>query len=259
MKQYLLNNGSAVRYLDLPGQNPPIVVLHGLGCASSFEYPAVFAQSALAGRRALLIDLLGAGYSDRPLDFDYSVEAHAEYLNEMIRSLKLGSIILFGHSLGGAVAICLAGLLQDRVSSLILTESNLDCSVAGALSHKIGTQSREAFLTRGYNELLASARQKNPLWGATFAHWLPEAAYGISCSAVRGGSPSWRQQLYALNVPRAFLFGEHSLPSDDVVALSQQGIRVEIIPDAGHSMALENPKELADAIASIISCNREEA
>ena len=258
MKQYLLKNGSAVRYHDLPGQEPPIVVLHGLGCASSFEYPAVFAQPALSGRRALLIDLLGAGYSDRPLDFGYSVEEHAAYLDEMIRALALEPIVLFGHSLGGAVAICLAGLLKEHVASLILTESNLDCSEQGAVSRKIGTQSRESFLSLGYEKLLASARKKTPLWGATFAHWLPEAAFGISVSAVRGGSPSWRQQLYELKLPRAFLFGERTLPSDDVSALAQHGVRVEIIPKAGHSMALENPKSLAETIASIIASNQEE-
>src|SRR5512133_1685535 len=132
MKQYKLKNGSAVRYQDLPGDGIPIVVLHGLGCASSFEYPAVLADPALRGRRALLIDLLGAGYSDKPRDFGYSVEEHAAYLNEMLRGLGLTEFVLFGHSLGGAVAICLAGLMPECIRCLILTESNLDRSPVGA-------------------------------------------------------------------------------------------------------------------------------
>ncbi len=252
MKQYRLKNGSAVRYQDLPGTQPPLVILHGLGCASSFEYPAVMSSPALCGRRALLIDLLGAGYSDKPLDFDYSVEAHAAYLNEMLRSLDLDNIILFGHSLGGAVAICLTGLLKERLSNLILSESNLDKSPIGAVSRKIGSQSLEAFLASGYADLLARAQKRNPLWGATLASWLPQAAWGLSRAAVRGGSPSWRQQLYELDLPRTFIFGELSLPSEDVDVLQAHGIRVEIIPYAGHSMALENPNALAETIASVI-------
>lgn len=253
MQQYQLKNGSAVRYHDLPGAEPPLVFLHGLGCASSYEFPAVLAQPALAGRRALLIDLLGAGYSDKPLDFDYSVESHAAYLDEMLRSLALKDIVLFGHSLGGAVAICLAGLLKERLARLILSESNLDRSPRGATSKKIGSQSLEAFQTSGYADLLARARKKNPLWGATLASWSPEAAWGLSCSGVRGGIPSWRQQLYDFPLPRAYIFGENSLPSKDLKELPRHGIRVEVIPYAGHSMGLENPRALAETIAAIIA------
>jgi haloalkane dehalogenase len=259
MKQYLLKKkGYAVRYQDLPGVEPPLVFLHGLGCASSFEYPAVMAEPALLGRRALLIDLLGTGYRDQPLAFGYSVEEHAACLNEMLTSLNLQQIVLFGHSLGGAVAICLAGLLGERLFSLILTESNLDPSRGSAVSRKIGTQSSEAFLAHGYADLLARAQKSNPLWGATLAHWLPEAVWRISRSAMQGGSPSWRQQLYELQKPKSYLFGEHSLPSADVDALRAHGVRVEIIPDAGHSMALENPAVLAETIAMILKDCMEE-
>lgn len=253
MKQYILKEeGYAVCYHELPGAEPPLVFLHGLGCASSFEYPAVLAQTALRGRHALLIDLLGAGYSDKPPEFGYAVEEHAAYLGEMLRALDLRDIVLFGHSLGGAVAICLAGLLEERLRMLILTESNLDPSSEGATSRKIGSQSNEAFLSHGYADLLTRARRSNPLWAATLAHWLPEAAWRISRSAMRGGTPSWRQQLYDLNKPKAFLFGVRSLPSEDVDVLPAHGVRVAIIPDAGHSMALDNPGALAEAIAFLI-------
>lgn len=259
MKQFIVKTcKAAVRYLDLPGVEPAVVMIHGLGCASSFEYPAVMAEPSLRGRRAILIDLLGAGYSDKPLDFGYTVEEHAAYLNDMLQELKLEEIILFGHSLGGAVAICLVGLLGERLRQLILTESNLDPSSGRALSRKIGTQSFNDFTSHGYTDLLTKAQKRNPLWGATFAHWLPAAAWRISCSAVRGGTPSWRQQLFDLHKPKAYLFGEHSLPSPDVDALRIHGVRVEITPDAGHSMALENPAALAETIAKIIADYSEE-
>ena len=252
MKQYKLKNGFAVRYHDLPGEGIPLVFLHGLGCTCSFEYPAVLAQPALRGRAALLIDLLGCGYSDKPLDFDYSVEQHAAYLNEMLRGLGLERIDLFGHSLGGAVAICLAGLMADKVACLILTESNLDPSPEGATSRRMGSYSREDFLARGYADILARAQTRNPLWAATLQSWLPEAAWGLSRAAIRGGTPSWRQQLYDLSMPRTYIFGALSLPSEDESVLREHGIRVEIIPYAGHSMALENPQGLADVIASAL-------
>ena len=255
MKEYHLTPECAVRYLDLPGENPPIVFVHGLGCASSFEYPAVATQPPLKRHRAILIDLLGAGYSDRPSDFGYAVEDHAAYLNEMLISLGLVDIILFGHSLGGAVAICLSGLLKARLRQLILTESNLDPSITaiGSTSRKIASQPFKKFIERGYGQMLSSAKRKNPLWGATFAHWLPAAVWRISCSAARGGSPSWRQQLYDLPKPKAFLIGERTPPSGDAETLRANGVRVEIIPNAGHAMALENTLALASTMARLIS------
>ncbi len=253
MKEYKINqSGYAVRYHDLPGNEPPIVFVHGLGCASSFEYPAIMTQPALSGRRAILIDLLGAGYSDKPADFSYTVEDHASYLNEMLSSLNLTSIILYGHSLGGAVAIRLASLLQGRLRQLILTESNLDPSPKTAVSRKIASQTYEDFLSRGYDDLLARAKRSNPLWGATLASWLPEAAWKISSCAAQGGAPSWRERLYDLDKPKAFLFGERTLPSADEAELRKHGVRVEIIPDAGHAMALDHPAALAACVSKII-------
>ena len=49
-----------------------------------------------------------------------------------------------------------------------------------------------------------------------------------------------------------FIFGEKSLPNDDYHVLQQNGIRIETVQNAGHSMAWENPQGLADAIADVI-------
>jgi pimeloyl-ACP methyl ester carboxylesterase len=73
-----------LRYHDLPGSGVPLLFVHGLGCASSSDFPRVAADPALAGRRRLLLDLLGAGFSDRPDDFAYSVAAHAQTVAGLI-------------------------------------------------------------------------------------------------------------------------------------------------------------------------------
>lgn len=33
---------AAIRWLDLPGTGHPVVFVHGLGCAASYEYPALW-------------------------------------------------------------------------------------------------------------------------------------------------------------------------------------------------------------------------
>ena len=70
MREYRIRETEyAIRYHDLYGKGTPILFIHGLGCASSFDYIEVAAKLG-PSQRIILIDLLGAGYSDKPLDFE---------------------------------------------------------------------------------------------------------------------------------------------------------------------------------------------
>lgn len=239
-----------MRYQDLPGKEMPILFIHGLGCAGSFDYPEVAAQDSLKNHRRILVDLLGAGYSDKPGDFTYTVEDHAEYLLEFIDHLNLGAFILFGHSLGGAVALSLAGKCRGRLHQIILSESNLDKSSEGSVSKYIADFDMAEFIGHGFDILLENSRESgNWMWAASLSMWLPKAAYLISKSAAEGGNPSWRSTLYSLGCSRTFIFGEKSLPDSDVQVLAEHGIQIEIVKQAGHSMAWENPEGLASAIS----------
>lgn len=254
MKEFTLpGRTDRIRYHDLPGEGTPIVFIHGLGCASSMDYPNVAAQAPLASHRRILIDLLGAGFSDKPDDFGCAAEDHAEYLLNFIESLQLDSFVLFGHSMGGAVAISLARHCPSRIKHLILTESNLDPSPESAVSNQIASQSREEFLSFGFESMVQRAiHAGNTLWAASLSLWSPVAAYGFSCSGKNGGRSSWRETLYALPCPKTFVFGENTLPDPDEAELPKHGVRVEIVPNAGHGMALENPEGLAKTVERAI-------
>ncbi|MFS9381613.1 hypothetical protein QNN88_13085 [Citrobacter sp. ANG330] len=52
---------------------------------------------------------------------------------------------------------------------------------------------------------------------------------------------------------RALVFGEQSLPDSDLEYVSDNGIPVAIVPDAGHSMFWENPAALATVLHDILS------
>ncbi|HWQ07302.1 MAG TPA: alpha/beta hydrolase [Feifaniaceae bacterium] len=255
MKEFILPNRSdKIRYHDLPGEGTPIVFLHGLGCASSMDYPAVAAQQPLSGHRRILVDLLGAGFSDKPDDFGYAAEDHADYLLRFIEALELDSFVLFGHSMGGAVAISLARLCEKRIRHLVLTESNLDPTAgSGVLSSRIASQPMEEFLSGGFDALAEQIRQSgSTLWSASFALWSPVAAYRFALSGACGGSIPWRETLVALQCPKTYVFGEHSLPDPDESELRNHGVRVEIVPRAGHGMAWDNPAGLAEAIGRAV-------
>lgn len=252
MREYKIRGTSyKIRYNDFSGELTPIIFIHGLGCAGSFDYVEV--ASILGSKhRIILIDLLGAGYSDKPLNFTYFVDAHARYLKEFIEDLNLEKVIIFGHSLGGAVSIELCNLIQDRVQSLILSESNLDPSVQGAASFEIASFDKDNLEDVFKRKLKEYEETGSTMWTATLRNWLPKAAFEISSHAVRGGEISWRELLYSFEFPKYFIFGENSLPDDDFENLKEHNIKIEVVPNAGHSMAWENPHGLAQAIKNCL-------
>lgn len=254
MRELWSTRGEAfIRYFDLPGDEVPIVFVHGIGCSGSHDYPQVAAQPGLAGHRRVLIDLLGCGYSDRPDGFGYSVRDHASVLEELIDHLDLNDFVLFGHSAGGAIALELARRMEGRLRGLVLSESNLDPSPPVAVSYEVASQSEEAFIDHGYTELIAAARGAGgDNWASSVTHWSPRAMWRLADSLKRGQQPNGRQVLYDLNVPRAYLIGENSLPDPDRSELPRHGIDVLIVPSVGHSMAWEDPVGVAASIAAAI-------
>ncbi|CAM3744769.1 AB hydrolase superfamily protein YvaM [Vibrio aerogenes CECT 7868] len=239
---------SFLRYHDIPGDKVPIVFIHGIGCASSSDYPAVAAQLVSQGHRCILVDLLGAGFSDHPAGFSYSVEAHAQVLAELVDAIHLSGFVIFGHSAGGAVATVFASLCVDKVEKLILAEPNLDPG-GGFFSCSIAEQSLSEYLRQGHQQKIQdSAASGNDIWAGTMQVAHPIAVHRLACSLVAGSVPTWRTLLFQLSKPRLVLFGEYSLPDPDTERLPQSGVDVSIIPQAGHSMMWDNPVAVAQTI-----------
>lgn len=226
---------ATIRVHDLSGIGTPLVFVHGLGGASSYDYPGVVRDVSLRERRVVLIDLFGSGFSDRPVDFSYSISDHAAVVVDIVNRLELRKLHLFGHSMGGSVAISAATNLEPVLTSLILSEPNLDPG-GGAFSRAIAARSEQQYCHDS----------------AGFAESAPFAVHRAATSLVEGTTPSWREKLLQLSVPRTVLFGERSLPDTDYDKLPELGINVGCIPNAGHSMALENPSGLASAIAGAL-------
>lgn len=91
---YSQQAGCVVRWHDLPGSGDPVVFIHGLGCASSYEYPRIVSDARFGARRAILIDLPGSGYSDKPVQYRYRTKKKSSFIlkhlivNEIIRLMN---------------------------------------------------------------------------------------------------------------------------------------------------------------------------
>lgn len=257
VKHYYIDNiGAHLCYQDLSGKDTPIVFIHGLGCASSFDYPAVVTIGKLNNHRKILVDLLGSGFSDKPDSFSYEISAHAEYLQEFLTNLGLKEFYLYAHSMGGAIALELANLMQSRVKGIILSESNLD-NGGGMFSQKVAAMNEADYVSFGHGDLVAKNNAGSDTsaicWSLSMNISSPQAIHRESTSLINGSTPSWREILYSLDIPKTYLFGSESLPDRDLEKLPYHGIRVDVIPDAGHSMAWENPTGLALAIINAMN------
>ena len=140
-----------LRYIEIPGEDPPLLWLHGWQCSSTGELMPAAVRAPLRGRRSLLIDFLGHGYSDKPLDFAYGLEDHARTIVALIDALGLGECGVVGHSMGGAVAILVAATRPAVVSLLVMAEGNV-----GPEGHDdLDDQTEDEFVARAFPAQLA--------------------------------------------------------------------------------------------------------
>src|SRR3954447_21760132 len=157
LRAHLLAEDRAfLRFLDLPGDGPPLVWVHGWQCSSTGELLPAAVQPPLRHRRSLLVDLLGHGYSDKPIDFSYTLVDHARTVVDLLGALGFEECGLVGHSMGGEIGIRVAAALPSMVTVLVMAEGTLD-------SHHeevFGGQTEEEFADKGFAELLAGMRDR---------------------------------------------------------------------------------------------------
>jgi pimeloyl-ACP methyl ester carboxylesterase len=101
-------------FCSATGQGDPVLLLHGL-LMSHRAWDAVLDG---LGRRLTVFapDLPGFGESDRPEHYSYSIDAMACTVAGLMDQLGISRAALVGHSLGGAVALTLAGVNPERIS-----------------------------------------------------------------------------------------------------------------------------------------------
>jgi pimeloyl-ACP methyl ester carboxylesterase len=249
-----------IRYEDLSGDNPANIYIPGLGIAAGPTFTSILHESqALGKQRSVLIDLLGTGFSDGPDNFSYSLEEHAVTVASLLDGLGLKGCGVIGYSMGGAVAITLASIRPDLVSRLVLMEANLDPGGGGA-SKPIADQTEEGFCTDGFQAFVNFWREKGisgDMGMAVVAGLIqvnsPHALYRSSVGLVKGTQPTMRERLYKMGIPRAYIFGENSLPNPDWDELGSHGIQVLSVPNAAHLMAFENPRGVGEALNTALT------
>jgi haloalkane dehalogenase len=118
--RYMTVNGQQLHYID-EGQGHTLVFVHGTP-SWSFDYRKVILE--LRGKyRCIAYDHFGFGLSDKPAQYDYSIQNHADTLEKFIALLNLKNITLVLHDFGGPIGFHYALKKPGNIKSMVVMNS----------------------------------------------------------------------------------------------------------------------------------------
>jgi pimeloyl-ACP methyl ester carboxylesterase len=232
-------DGRSVVY-EVAGEGEPVILIHGLSGSARWWWRNL---PALAENyRTFIVDLPGFGEmrSDRP---GFRLHEAAEYLQEWIEQVDIGSAHIIGHSLGGLVSIQIAATRPDLVRCLVL--------VAPA-----GVKSERGIL--GYSiPLLRAATQLRPRFAAVLARdFLRAGPLTILRAANELLNEDVRPLLGEIEHPVLLIWGENDpmIPPaiGSVLRSELPNSRLLVLNRVGHVPMIDRSDEFNDAVIAFL-------
>ena len=114
----------SVAAMGRSGSKELIVFLHGYPCSKEL-FHRVWSFPKFNNHSILCPDFVGFGDSDKPIDFPYSLEAHAAVLEQVLKQADAAAVHLVAHSMGAAIALLLPAQRMGTLASFANVEGNL--------------------------------------------------------------------------------------------------------------------------------------
>lgn len=240
------------------GQGRPLILLHGLfGSADNWR---MIASHFSQHYQVISVDLRNHGRSPHSDSQQYS--QMADDLLELCDALKLDSVHLLGHSLGGKVAMQFATQYPARVDQLIIVDMAMrayadehtelmNAMVAVDLSTM---QSRaevdQALSSRIPNAMVRQFLLMNIIKTAGGLQWR------INLPALKANYPALQQAVSAsFNKPSLFIRGEHShyVQNDDIEQIKLHFNQATFTSLAtNHWVHAEQPQAFIETVAQFL-------
>jgi pimeloyl-ACP methyl ester carboxylesterase len=255
----LVKSGAVQIDVMRQGSGPLIVILPSLG-RSGRDYDAVAAMLAADGFRVLRPEPRGIGYSKGPMD-NLSVHDFAADVAGVIEHEHQGPAVVVGHAWGNFPARMLAADRPELVKGVVLAAASAGKVPPGSTEKPIGPDMRQAIDGAG-DQSLPEEKRIAYLKKAFFAPgndplvwlggWHSETHHAES--HARNSTPV-DEYFAAGKAPILDLQGEADAVAPRRFAnvlKSMLGDRVTVVvlPNAGHAMAPEQPRAMADAISA---------
>jgi len=241
-------NGATIHY-ETAGEGFPLVLLHGIGSNSRSWRRQLDALSS--GFKVIAWDAPGYGRSSDPAGKP-SMQFYADSLRGLLDSLGLSRIFLLGHSTGGVVAQEFYRRHPDDVRALILADTRCvgsprtlqqrlniirtltPAELAAERAPKLLSHSASAELVREVASIMSEIRPKS-----------------YEFAAIAMAESDTRDVLRNLRVPALLIWGSE----DEITPMWEEvpaGVRLEIIPGAGHVCYVEQPERFNEIVRDFL-------
>ena len=110
-------DGLRYHYID-EGAGDPLLMVHG-NPTWSFAWRNLI-RDLRSDYRAIAVDHIGCGFSDKPRDYPYTLAQHVDNLCRFIVDRDLRDITLLGHDWGGCIGMGAAVRMPERFARFVL-------------------------------------------------------------------------------------------------------------------------------------------
>jgi pimeloyl-ACP methyl ester carboxylesterase len=240
-------DGLPVSWLREPGEDPPVLYVHGVPDSAELWTPFLRLTGGIA------VDLPGFGESGKPAQWPYSLDGYARFLPAFLDALRIDRVRLVTHD-WGAAALTLGGRIERLVAIDVLP------LLPGHRWHWVA----RAWRTPGLGELGMGFTGRTLLrrLGGLSAPHADEVLRHFDHGTQRAILKLYRAEravtapLDAVTAPALVVWGERDRYLDpswaERIAAALGGpAEVEIVPGAGHWPWLDRP-ELVQRIAQYL-------
>lgn len=251
--EHCIVDGVDVHFKD-GGMGLVVLLLHGWG-----DTLATFDRliPELGDKRFVRLDLPGFGASEPPSS-PWDVSRYAEFVRHFLDKLGVAEPdVLVGHSFGGRIAIkgVASGFLKPK--KLILIASAGAAARGGARRSIFSILAKMGkFLTALPPLSFFRERLRGNLYRlAGSADYLQAGA--MKETFLKVVSENLAADAEKINVPTLLVWGEHDaetpLAEARILEKAVANARLDIIPEAGHFVHREKPREVAEKINAFIT------
>jgi pimeloyl-ACP methyl ester carboxylesterase len=257
------SNNLAVDYSD-NGSGIPLFLIHGYPLSRALWEPQITGLADVA--RVLALDLRGHGGSDVGPE-SYSMSVLADDCRRLLDTLGIAQpVVLGGLSMGGYIVFEFYRKYPQRIAGLILaaTRAGADSPEAKANRDKAATTAREKGVGAIVETMLPKIlSQKSFQTRPELVTRVREMMASTSLAAVLGDLAAMRDRvdstamLAQIDKPTLILHGadDQLIPPAEAQAAGATipDARLQILPDAGHLLNLEQPEAFNEAVRGFLS------